>query len=158
MDRLDERAHFEAVGDIRYASRYFHLQGRLFGKVDGLFRLIYVVAGSSSFAGFLVGNPMLAGFAALSTAVVTALDIVWSPGSKRFICSELSKRYTELDRKSKKLTLDELDEELWRLRETDAPAIEALRVPAYNDSVSERGLGSYKLATTWWQNVVASIA
>lgn len=158
MDRLDDRSHFEAVGDIRYALRYFHLQSRLFGKIDGLFRLISVVAGSSSFAGFLAGSPRLAGIAALITAVVTALDIVWSPGNKRLICSELSKRYTELDRKSKKLDLEELDEELWRLRETDAPAIEALRVPAYNDSVSERGLASYKLTTTWWQNFVASLA
>ncbi|MGK9419246.1 hypothetical protein ACSSUR_24335 [Pseudomonas cedrina] len=158
MDRLDDRSHFEAVGDIRYALRYFHLQSRLFGKIDGLFRLISVVAGSSSFAGFLAGSPRLAGIAALITAVVTALDIVWSPGNKRLICSELSKRYTELDRKSKKLDLEELDEELWRLRETDAPAIEALRVPAYNDSVSERSLASYKLTTTWWQNFVASLA
>jgi len=158
MDRLDERSHFEAVGDIRYASRYFHLQARLFGKVDGLFRLTYVVAGSSSFAGFLADSPRLAGTAALITAVVTALDVVCSPGSKRLICSELSKRYTELERKSKKLDLDELDEEIGRLRETEAPAIEALRVPAYNDSVSERGLGSYKLTTTWWQSFVALLA
>lgn len=158
MDRLDERSHFEAVGDIRYAARYFHLQARLFGKVDGLFRLTYVVAGSSSFAGFLTGSPKLAGIAALITAIVTAFDIVGSPGSKRLICSELSKRYTELDRKSKKLTLEDLDEEIWRLRETDAPAIEALRVPAYNDSVSERGLGSCRLTTTWWQEFVASLA
>ncbi|WP_055000630.1 hypothetical protein [Pseudomonas cannabina] len=118
MDRFDERSHFEAVGDIRYSVRYFHLQSRLFGKVDGLFKLIYVIAGSSSFAGFLTGSQQLAGVAGLVTAAVTALDIVWSPGSKRLICSELAKRYTELDRKSKKLTLEELDEDIWRLRET----------------------------------------
>lgn len=158
MDRVDERSHFEAVGDIRYASRYFHLQARLFGKVDGIFRLTYVVAGSSAFAGFLTNSPSLAGTSALVTAVVTALDIVWSPGGKRLICSELSKRYTELDRKSKKLPLEELDEELWRLRETEAPAIESLRVPAYNDSVTERGLSSCKLKTNLWQDIVASLA
>lgn len=158
MDRLDERSHFEAVGEIRYASRYFHLESRLFGKIDGLFKLTYVVAGSSSFAGFLTGSPKLAGIAALTTAVVTALDIVWSPGAKRLICSELSKRYTELERRSKNLSLGDLDEEIWRIRETDAPSIEALRLPAYNDSVEERGLGSYKQPLSCWQRLISLIA
>lgn len=158
MDRTDERSHFEAIGDIRYASRYFQLQARLFGKIDGLFKLTSVVAGSSAFAGFLSGSPGLAGIAALVTAVITALDVVWAPGSKCLICSDLSKRYTELERRGRKLSLDDLDDEIWKLRETEAPAIEALRIPAYNQSVVERGLESKKLAITWWQNIVAFLA
>jgi hypothetical protein len=158
MDRADERSHFEAVGDICYSSRYFHLQARLFGKIDGLFKLISVVAGSSAFAGFLSGSPKLAGIAALVTAVITALDVVWSPGSKHFICTDLSKRYTALERRGRRLSLEDLDDEIWTLREIEAPAIEALRIPAYNDSVVERGLESQKLTTTWWQDFVAFLA
>lgn len=158
MDRTYERTHYEAVGDIRYAIRYFHLQRRFFGKVEGLFRLIYVVAGSSAFAGYLTSSAELAGLAALATAVVTALDIVWSPGSKRQICAELTKRYTELERKSRKLTLEQLDDEIGFIRETDAPAIEALRNPAYNDSVVERGLQSWKLELSYWQRLMAALA
>lgn len=158
MDRADARGQFEAIGDICYASRYFHLQARLFGKIDGLFKLITVVAGSSAFAGFLSASPKLAGIAALVTAVITALDVVCSPGSKHLICSDLSKRYTALERRAKKLSLDQLDDKIWRLRQTDAPAIEALRNPAYNQSVAERGLDSHKITTTWWQDFVAWLA
>ena len=158
MDRVDGRTHFEAIGDICYGSRYYHLQARLFGKIDGLFKLITVVAGSSAFAGFLSGSPKLAGIAALVTAVITALDVVWAPGSKHFICSDLSKRYTAIERKGRKLSLEDLDDEIWTLREVEAPAIEALRIPAYNDSVVERGLESKKIPTSCWQDFVALLA
>lgn len=158
MDRADARSHFEAIGDICYASRYFHLQARLFGKVDGLFKLVTVVAGSSAFAGFLSSSPKLAGVAALVTAVITALDVVCSPGSKRYVCTDLSKRYTALERRARTMTLDELDAKIWKLRQTEAPAIESLRIPAYNDSVVERGMASQKLATTCWQDFMAWLA
>ena len=158
MDRADERSHFEAIGDICYASRYFHLQARLFGKVDGLFKLLTVVAGSSAFAGFLSSSPKLAGVAALVTAVITALDVVCSPGSKRYVCSDLYKRYTSLERRAKKMSLEELDARIWKLRQIEAPSIEALRIPAYNDSVVERGLTSQKLCTSWWQDLMAWLA
>lgn len=158
MDRSDERSHFEAVGDICYASRYFHLQARLFGKIDGLFKLVTVVAGSSAFAGFLSSSPKLAGVAALVTAVVTALDVVCAPGSKRYVCADLCKRYTALERRAKTLSLEEVDAKIWKLRQTEAPAIEALRIPAYNDSVVERGMGSKKLTTNWWQDLMAWLA
>jgi hypothetical protein len=158
MDRVDGRTYFEANGDLCYGSRYYHLQARLFGKIDALFKLISVVAGSSAFAGFLSGSPKLAGIAALITAVITALDVVWAPGGKHFICSDLAKRYTAVERKGRKLSLEDLDDEIWTLREVEAPSIEALRIPAYNDSVVERGLPSYQLPTTWWQRMMAALA
>lgn len=159
MDRTDERTSYEAVGDIRYSIRYFHLQRRFFRKIEGLFRLVYVVAGSSAFAGYLSKDPKLAGIAALVTAIVTALDIVWSPGSKAQTCFEIVRRYTDLDRKSNKLTLEELDDEIHNIRNyTEAPAIEALRIPALNDSLLERGLPSEVHPATWWQKFVAALA
>nr|WP_019365245.1 hypothetical protein [Pseudomonas luteola] len=157
-DRLDERTHYEAVGDIRYAARYFALQCRLYGKIEGFFKLVSIVAGSSAFAGFVAQNSSLAGIAALVTATATALDIVLSPGNKKQTCAELVRRYTDLERLSKGLSLDELDERIYDLRQTDAPNIEALRVPAYNDSVVARGRASERLNMTRWQRFMAWVS
>lgn len=154
-DRYDERTHYEAVGDIRYAHRYFSLQCRLFGKVDAGFKLVSIVSGSSAFAGFVAQNAALAGTAALVTATFTALDMVLQPGSKKQTCSELVKRYTSLERESRTLSLEALDERIYDLRSEEAPAIESLRVPAFNDSVVARGRPSEQLPMTRWQRFMA---
>lgn len=43
-------------------------------------------------------------------------------------------------------------------RSEDAPAIEALRIPAFNDSVNGRGLPSEMIPLSRWQRFVAWVS
>jgi len=156
--RTDERTLYEAMGDIAYNCRYYLLQGRLFGKLAGAFQLVTFVSGSAAFAGFLGSNPKLAGMAALVTAAVTGLDFIISPARKAYTCNELHRRYRELERQAPKLSLKALDERLCELKTFEAPAIESLRVPAYNDACEERSRPEAKLPVGRWQRFVAAIA
>lgn len=156
--RYDERTHYEAMGDISYNCRYFLLQQRFFGKLAGTFRFISIVSGSTAFAGFVSVSPELSGGAGVVVAVVTALDIIINPGQKAYACNEVMRRYRELERQAKKLDLDALEERLVELRAMEVPSIEALRVPAYNDSCTERGRTDELLPVKWWHRFAALLA
>lgn len=156
--RTDERTHYEAVGDIAYCCRYYLMQERLFGKLAGLFRLVTLVAGSAAFAGFIAKNNELAAFSALTTAIITALDIVIDPGSRKYTCNEAQRRYRELERQAPRLLLPELDERLVEMRSFSAPSIEALRKPAYNSACEERSRPDAKLKIGPWEWFVSKLA
>lgn len=156
--RYDERTFYEAMGDISYNCRYYLLQQRFFGKLAGTFRFISIVSGSAAFAGFVSVSPALAGGAGVVVAVVTALDIIINPGQKAYTCNEVMRRYRELERQARNLDLDALEDRLAELRAMEAPSIEALRVPAYNDSCKERGRTDQLLPASYWHRFVALIA
>lgn len=156
--RVDERTHYEALGDISYNCRYYLMQGRLFGKLTGVFRLVSIVSGSAAFAGFISSDPKLAGSSALVTAVITGLDIIIDPAKKAYVCNEAQRRYREIERQAHKLSLKALDERLIEMRAFDAPCIEALRRPAYNCSCEERSRPENKIAVNLWERFVAALS
>lgn len=156
--RTDERTHYEAMGDISYNCRYYLMQGRLFAKLAGVFRFVSIVSGSAAFAGFISSEPKLAGIAALVVSAITALDIIVDPSRKAYVCNEAFRRYREIDRQAMKLNLEELDERLAEMRCFEAPSIEALRKPAYNNSCEERGRLDCKLEVSFWERFVATLA
>lgn len=156
--RTDERTPYEAMGDISYNCRYYLMQGRLFAKLAGVFRLVSIVSGSAAFAGVISSEPNLAGIAAMIVSAITALDIIIDPAKKAYACNEAYRRYREIDRQALKLSIDALEDRLAEMRAFEAPSIEALRKPAYNNSCEERGRPESKLEITSWEWFVAKLA
>lgn len=156
--RLDERTHYEAMGDIAYNCRYYLMQQRFFAKLAGIFRFVSIISGSAAFAGVISSEPKLAGVAALVTSITTALDIIIDPAKKAYTCNEVYRRYREIDAGATKLSLKALEEKLAAMRTFEAPSIEALRRPAFNNSCEERGRPEHKLNVTLWEQLVAKLA
>lgn len=156
--RTDDRTHYEASLDASYAACYMHLQERFYKKVKGLMVFMNLFASSAAGAAFYTKDPTLAAYVALAITVMTIADVIVSPSDRIAQSNELYRRYTELHRQSKKLTMEEIDERLGDLRAYTAPSIESLRVPAYNQVVHEISRHDYALPMTLMQRVMRVIA
>ena len=156
--RTDPRTHYEAMGDIAYNCRYYLMQERFFSKLSGLLKMITFLSGSSAFAGFLSADLKLAGIAGLVSAISTGLDFIINPSKNAYVCNEVYRRYREIERSAAKLTLEKLDAQLVEMKAVNAPSIEALRRPAYNDACVERSRADVKLKITPWEWFIAKLA
>ncbi len=144
---MSERTHYEAVADIHYAIRLQELHERLFRRIGALLTLVAVVATSSAAAGFVAAlaqrmpdaAPMMILGAGAALSILGAVGIVGDPSGKAWQHSFQRKRYCALAAKASRLKLPQLDAELHTISADDPPDIEALRVPAFNDT--QRTLG-----------------
>jgi len=144
--------------DIRYGARYGLRMRRLFSVIKNTITFLELLGGSAAFGAWLANRPALAGAMGLVLAVVAALNQTIQPAENRAMCSELHRRYTELDRLAPTLDVAALEDRLRDLRETDAPEIEALRTVAFNDNLRENGYDSGFADETRWGRFVAFFA
>lgn len=153
-----ERTHHQATLDVRYAARYGLRMRRFFSTIKNTVAMIQLVGGSTAFAAWLANSPALSGWMGLLISLAVAVDQAVRPAEHQAQCAELHRRYTELDRLATTLDLPELEARMRELRESDAPEIEALRAPAFNDNLRENGYESGFMPETRWQRFVAFFA
>ena len=156
--RADPRTQYEALLDVKYAALLNKMQCRFFARMRGTFTVIFLVAGSATFAGWVAKIPQLTGVCALIVAVLSALDVVLDLGKKSAQCDELARRFNDLGRESTGLGLEEIDRRISFLREYPSHEIEALRPIAFNRNLIENGRPDDVMPTTRWQRFVAAIA
>ncbi|WP_027967300.1 hypothetical protein [Halomonas halocynthiae] len=156
--RTDERTLYEAQGDAKYSVRYMILQERFYKRLAGLFKFTSLFAGSAAFAGFIASTPLITGISGLLITASTVLDFVIYPERKARQCIDARREYQALLNEAESLDLTSFDSRALQIAMREAPNIESLRVPAYNDSVKERGRTDYIQPLTWRERFMKSIA
>lgn len=135
--RLDERTHYEATLDVRFAIEWNALNARLFRRVDALLKGLSLLLGSAAFGAWMAAAPQWSGLAGLLVALVTILDVVLAPGKKACAHDEARRQFNALAVRAPGLPLADLDAALETLRvECTAGGVDALRAVAYNRNLA----------------------
>ncbi|MBW5802021.1 hypothetical protein [Halomonas elongata] len=156
--RTDERTLYEAKGDAMYSVRYMILQERLYARIAGTFKFASLFGGSAAFAGLITASPLVTGTSGLLITASTVLDFVISPERKALQCAEAKRKFQKLLRKADEMDLAAFDRRAGKISMINTPHIESLRLPAYNDSVRERGRADFVQPLTRQERFMKSIA
>ncbi|MCK0743585.1 hypothetical protein [Chromohalobacter nigrandesensis] len=156
--RMDDRTFYEAKGDAMYSVRYMILQERLYKRLAGLFKFTSLFGGSAAFAGLITASPLVTGTSGLLITASTVLDFVISPEQKALQCKEARQKFQKLLRKADELDIAAFDRRAEKIAMLDTPNIESLRIPAYNDSMCERGRTDFVQPLSFRQRVIRAIA
>lgn len=156
--RTDERTLYEAKGDAMYSVRYMILQERLYKRAAGLFKFASLFGGSAAFAGLITSNTLITGISGLMITASTVLDFVISPERKALQCAHAKRKYQKLLQEADTLDLASFDSRAVKIAMMETPNIEGLRLPAFNDSVRERGRGDFIQQLDRWERFMKRIA
>lgn len=154
-DRLDERTAYEAQLDLQYAVQLWLLHIRFWRRVRTWVACVTIVGSSFALVSWVNKNPDLTAVAALLLAITSAFSLVVNPAEKQAEARERYRAYAELrSRLANEQDLAALDAALKAAQVNDIPAIEALRVAAYNDTVRSAGRPSYALDQWAWPRML----
>ena len=126
--------------EARYAERLCQRTARLYRRVQTCGTFLSIVGGSGTLAAlFRDVPPWLPASGALLLAVAGAALIAVRPGDKAAANESDMKRYSALLASSQGMTEEEFRRALEVARQADAPEVEGLRNPSFNDVVQEIG-------------------
>jgi hypothetical protein len=152
-----ERTVDDALFDIRYAREYGELLHRFYLRVAGTFTFLEIIAGTTAFGAWLAQYPSFAAGSGLAITALAILNHVISPSEKAWKAEAMTTRYTELDKKAKTLSLDDLENELKTLQNESKLEVQSLRYVAYKRVVEQENLDVAKPPLTFMQNAISLV-
>lgn len=137
--RTDPRTHYEAVFDVSYGVNINRMNARAHRRLAHVLSGAQVLAGTAAFTSVIANAPGAVPYLGLLVAAVSVIAHFMAPGEKAVQFAELQRRFTKLQGRVGKLTMEAIDREIADIR-ADAPdGIEALGVPAYNCTTRQIG-------------------
>lgn len=132
---------------LAYGRRYGLRMIRFYTHVITLSTFIELLAASAAIATLIGGIPQTSAWAAATVALATIARRVLRPEDQRARCTILNDRYARAIAAERTLSDDALHQLVQELQSSDAPDIEALRNPVWNDVVQEMGHFKTQLCT-----------
>ncbi|WP_414430829.1 hypothetical protein ACMG4M_05215 [Alcanivorax sp. IL3] len=125
---------------INFGRRFNERYARLYRRIHGLVYFVQIGGTISAFTAYTTQHPEFAGWAGLVIATATTLDITIRPSEKAATATAIRNSYLSLSRQARRLTGEEIDDEIARLRAEGATTdLESLRAVAHNDVLTEMG-------------------
>lgn len=154
----EHEARYTIALDIRYGMCYNHMQARLLSRLDKCLKITEVLLGSTAFVSFINGRAEFAGIAGLLLAIITAVKFAVDFGELAEQAQTQRRRFADLLLIADSLPLDPLRGQLMAVQSGDAPAIESLRLPAYNRNLVEQGRAECVADLSWRERVMQVVA
>lgn len=140
---------FEAV----YSCHLEKMMATLLGRVDRL------CSASQLFMGMAIVSNLFPTMFGIVIAAIAVVQIVWQPGIKSAEAKSSYDRWHTLYRNFKKLTDDEIDEEIHKLSDRDSQALSSLCLAAHMSAATQLNLPISKERTmNKWQKFIAFCA
>lgn len=145
---MSERSKGEAILDVRYGARFGEMNERYYRHLDLFFGFVGLFGGTAVVVGVAATNPALSAISGGVVAACAVIERLVRPIEKALEHSAYKKRFADLDARSAKLSLEEIDAELRRLQ-MDAPVgPRSLAIPAFNANLRSNGLEADIVAET----------
>lgn len=125
--------------DLAYGRRYGLRMIRLYTHIITLSTFIELLGASTAVAALVGNSPQTSAWAAAMVALATIGRRALRPEEQRARCIILNDRYVRALATERALSDDALHQTVQELQSSDAPDIEALRNPVWNDVVQEMG-------------------
>lgn len=152
---------FDIQFSLRYAVRVLERQARLWRHIDGAFRMLAILSGSSALAAMLTQQASAISISGMvAFAVFQAVEFSAQPGLKAAEAWAERKPYLSIISKQSRLSDTELEQAYQDALEQDGVlAFESIRRLAYNDVTIEKGCAASALfPLNRWQRIVSILA
>jgi hypothetical protein len=137
----DDERLCRLVLDARWGERDCHLNARMYGRIRTVMNLLQGAAGSTAFAGFFAGYPVLTSLTGLVVAVLAVISTTIDFSARAIRFESHARKYAELDTAARTISTDEFARRLRELQnEILEGEVEALRHVARKDVLRENGL------------------
>ena len=132
---------------LAYGRRYGLRMIRLYTHIITLSTFVELIGASAAIAALIGSNPQISAWAAAVLAMAAIVRRALRPEEQRARCIILNDRYARAITTERSLSDDALHQCVQELQCSDAPDIEALRNPVWNDVVQEMGYFKTQLCT-----------
>lgn len=153
-----ERTKYEAELDLDFAIRLSELHARMFSRFKRGALLINLIAGSAAFVTLFGSSGLIAGIAGLVVAITSMVDLIWDFGHCAARHQGDREAFLKLRSRQVRLSMEQLDAELDRLRAKAAPTIDALSKPAFNSNLARHSRPECMVSLNAWEKFVDWIA
>lgn len=150
-----ERSKFEAILDVRYGVRFGGMNERCYRHLDLFFGFVGLFGGTAVVVGVAASSPTLSAMSGGVVAACAIIERLVRPVEKALEHCACKKRFADLDARSAKLSLEEIDSELRRLQMDPPVGLSSLAIPAFNANLRSNGLDESVVAETISQRLVS---